>query len=345
MSKASPRLSDHAQGRRDILAIPPQLIKIRPDFNVRDWNDPENIAHVKQLMESIIQYGVRTPLVVSYESGTIWLVGGECRLRAVFQAIELGHEINTVPVYSEQSKGLSPEDQIALLDVDNFSKRFSPLERAALAARYFRRGFTAADIARRLVCEPAYVEQLLTLNSAPEHVKKHIAAKKIASSSVVNTLRHHDPETTTQIIEESVQLAEKQGKQRATPKVVREATQNITGIQQRHFTQQDGAYLLDALHRIAELAPEGEIATIARAALVRFGESEKEEGQAGRLSRPTISETNRPTMESQCARRAPRDRRPHTSLAVNALGLRAVRSVGAPTFDHETTPSRGEFPP
>jgi len=49
-------------GKRDSYPVDPRALKVDPTYNVRDMADPETIAHVRWLADSIKENGVKTPL-------------------------------------------------------------------------------------------------------------------------------------------------------------------------------------------------------------------------------------------------------------------------------------------
>ena len=87
--------------RKEYYTIDPRKLQIKSDWNSRDFSDPSNIAHVKDLAESIAENGVREPLKVYLENDIPYVTNGECRLRAVMLLIERGVDIKAVPVMAE----------------------------------------------------------------------------------------------------------------------------------------------------------------------------------------------------------------------------------------------------
>jgi hypothetical protein len=64
--------------------IDPRIIAVEDGHNPRDYNIPENRAHLDDLKASIRENGTISPLWVRYdaERRAAVLVDGECRLRA-----------------------------------------------------------------------------------------------------------------------------------------------------------------------------------------------------------------------------------------------------------------------
>ena len=93
------RLRDLKVSARDQLMIDPRIIVTDDGHNPRNYNLPENHAHLDALTVSIRENGTLVPLLVRYDAArrAAILVDGECRLRANLELIAEGVEIETVP--------------------------------------------------------------------------------------------------------------------------------------------------------------------------------------------------------------------------------------------------------
>jgi hypothetical protein len=91
MAKAG--LASLAEGRTDLFRMNPSKIEIREGWNSRDFDHPDNVAHVEALAASIREVGIKEPLAGYMEGEVFILTNGESRLRAVRKLLAEGVEI------------------------------------------------------------------------------------------------------------------------------------------------------------------------------------------------------------------------------------------------------------
>ena len=85
---------DGFQKRADLFHVDPAAIVV-----VDGWNDRTDFSGEDDLKQSIIEVGVKRPLLVKKtKDNTLELIDGERRLRATMRAREEGAAIQTVPV-------------------------------------------------------------------------------------------------------------------------------------------------------------------------------------------------------------------------------------------------------
>jgi len=208
-----------SSGRSDDYRINPFLIKIKPGFNARDFNSPENAAHIVSLAESIALRGVLKPLTVYLEQGELWLSDGECRLLATFYAIEkLGANIETVPVINEQ-RGLNDADRTADQHVHNSGKPFTPLELSEVVKRLLSFGWEPAKIATKTGITQVRQSQLLDLAAVPEDVKAMVSQGEVSAHMAVQTVKSHGTKA-KETLDKAVTKAKESGRKRALPRDV-----------------------------------------------------------------------------------------------------------------------------
>lgn len=211
-------LKDMGQ-RKEFYQIDPRLLKIKSDWNSRDFSDPANIAHIEDLAKSIAENGVREPLKVFLEGDIPYVTNGECRLRAVMSLIKRGVDIKAVPVLAEDK--LSNEaDRLFTQFISNSGKPFGPVENAKLFKRLLDMGWQQNDIAKRTGFSGGRVSQLLELLTLPVVLQKFITEGKASASMVLATFKKHNGDVALAVAELSgaVVEAEKQGRKRAMPK-------------------------------------------------------------------------------------------------------------------------------
>lgn len=198
--------------------IDPRNIVVEPGFNCRDFSAPDNIEHVAALKASIKRVGLREPLTVRLENDIVYLVGGECRLRAVLSIIEDGEEFASVPCQADPSSN-NTDDRLIEQPTRNGGKKFSQMEMAALAKRLVvGRGLEPEKLAEQWEMTPQNLRRLLDLNALPEAVKETVRAKEIAPSEAARIIAAEGPAAGAEIISRGVALAKYSGKKKATPK-------------------------------------------------------------------------------------------------------------------------------
>ncbi len=212
-------LASISEGRSDVHRVDPRQLHVKPSWNGRDFNDPENIAHVDELALSIAEIGVKDPLTVVWEDGKAWLVDGECRLRASLLAIERGAPLKTVPVRSEE-RGSNDADLLFSQIIRNKKKPFAQMELASVCKRLLDMGWQQNDIARKSGVTPARISQLLDLLTMPEPIKQMVTNGQVSASMAAKVVAEHNPQKAIELIQDAVAVAESEGRDRAMPKDV-----------------------------------------------------------------------------------------------------------------------------
>ena len=207
-----------AQGRTDLFHMDPRKIVIRHGWNSRDFELPENQAHVDQLAESIREVGVKEPLAGYHEEGEFILTNGESRLRAVLKLISEGHNVETVPVQPEPHHATEAEHVLSQI-IRNSGKPFTPIENARVFARLIGLGMTNRDIAAKVGMTPERVAQIAKLDSVTPTVREHIKKGEITSTLVqrIQSKAKDANEVEEQVVE-AIKTAQADGKKKATPK-------------------------------------------------------------------------------------------------------------------------------
>lgn len=212
-------LASISEGRSDIHKIDPRKLKVKPDWNGRDFNDPLNQAHVEQLAASIAEVGVKEPLTVYWEGGEAWLSDGECRLRATLLAISKGVEVKTVPCKTEDRFG-NDADKLFSQIIRNSGKPFSQMEQAKVYKRLVDMGWQQGDIAKKAGVSPARISQILDLLTMPEPIKAMVVNGSVSASMAVATLKEHNGAKAVQVLQDAVAVANSEGKEKALPRHV-----------------------------------------------------------------------------------------------------------------------------
>lgn len=182
---------DHeaVKGKRDSYPVDPRALKVDPAYNVRDMNDPETIAHIRWLADSIKESGVRVPLEVRLEGEDIYVVAGHCRHAATMLAISEGAEIATVPTIPEP-KGTNEIERVLNLVISNSGKPLTPLAIAEVVRRLMAFGWDTVKIAQRLGWKSAAtVDQYVTLLGATPDVQQMIRSGEVAASTAAKVVK------------------------------------------------------------------------------------------------------------------------------------------------------------
>jgi ParB-like chromosome segregation protein Spo0J len=182
------RLNELGHGRVEGPKLDPRIIIIRPGFNFRDTTSPTVRAHIDWLKTSIKQNGVQEPIRVEYDSDTVYLVNGECR---VIACKELWKEGVKVP-YKDGTNGppLVPAivvkgDEAEVLASSMIANGALPptqLEFGSAAKRLMALGwpvervaeYTPPHISGDKKKAARYVRDAVELHNAPLEVKKAV---------------------------------------------------------------------------------------------------------------------------------------------------------------------------
>lgn len=176
-------------GKRDSYPVDPRALKIDPAYNVRDMQDPETIAHVRWLADSIKENGVKVPLEVRLDGEDIFVVAGHCRHAGTMLAISEGAEIATVMVIPEP-KGTNEVERTLNLVTSNSGKALTPLAIAEVVRRLLAFGWTNEAIAKRLGWKSvATVDNAVTLLGASPDVKEMVRSGAVSASTASKVVK------------------------------------------------------------------------------------------------------------------------------------------------------------
>jgi ParB-like chromosome segregation protein Spo0J len=183
------RLKDLKTSVRDQVMIDPRIIIIDDGHNPRDYNLPENHAHLDALKRSIRENGTLVPLLVRFDSDrkAAVLVDGECRLRANLELIAEGVEIEAVPTV--QVSGGNESDRLLTAITANTGKPLSKWELGGAFQRLYRFGWDEDKIATKTGYRLTFITEAMELADAPEEVKRLLSAQAVTPSLALAELR------------------------------------------------------------------------------------------------------------------------------------------------------------
>jgi ParB family chromosome partitioning protein len=184
---------DHeaVKGKRDSYPVDPRALKIDPSYNVRDMADPETIAHVRWLADSIKENGVKVPMEVRLDpsDNSLYVVAGHCRHAGTMLAISEGADIATVMVIPEP-KGTNEVERTLNLVTSNSGLRLSPLATAEVVRRLLAFGWTNEAIAKRLGWKSvATVDNAVVLLGATPDVQAMVRSGAVSASTASKVVR------------------------------------------------------------------------------------------------------------------------------------------------------------
>lgn len=212
-------LASVSEGRGgDILKVNPKNINIKPGWNARDFNDPENIEAVNVIARSIAEIGFKAnkPLTVCWEDGKCWLLNGETRLRGALQAIANGVDLKTIPVLNTD-RFANEADRIFDQSLDNAGRPFKDLEQARNWKRLVDLGWQQGDIAKRAGISASRVSQILSLLTLPEPVKAMVTAGEVSAGLAVQTVNASaSPSAAEKTLKQGLEAAKAEGKSKVT---------------------------------------------------------------------------------------------------------------------------------
>lgn len=215
-------LKSLSAGTRDLFLFNPEIIQIDPKYNIEGRGfDPANDDLDNQLVESIRENGIQTPLTVRFLNEQVVMVRGHRRLAAVKLLIGAGVDIKTVPCMSE-ARGTSDADRDIDLLISNDSgangtKPISEIQRAAIFMRMVNHGWTDAQIAKKVACSEQTVRNQIAIHALPSAVKQMVEADEVSASEAVKVVRS-EGETAPAVLNEALEIAKAEGKTKVTAK-------------------------------------------------------------------------------------------------------------------------------
>ena len=185
-------MKDNGATSSDLWMVPVANLKMIEGFNVRQ-NTAEYRAHLTSITDMILENGFRKdkPLTgyVANEGGvqSVYITDGHTRLAGAIAAIARGASIEELPVVLVP-KGTNKEDLTVGLVVSNTGKPLSPFEVGLVCKRLVDYGWEEKTIAKRLGFSGKYVNDLLSLLSAPKAVRDLVIAGRVSATLAIEEL-------------------------------------------------------------------------------------------------------------------------------------------------------------
>jgi hypothetical protein len=192
-----------------IFKVDPRLIQEEDGFNLRDYSDPEVIAHIEGFAESYIEGRYVPPLVVrTSDAGDIYPIEGHCRRRGALLAIERGAELLFVDCVPFKGNDIE-RVEVMLRSAEGL--KLKPLEVSFGFLRLSRMGHSNAEIAKRMRKTASHVEQMLLLATANHDVHHLIREGRVSATAAIEAIREHR-ENAGDFLSGKVQEAASKGK-------------------------------------------------------------------------------------------------------------------------------------
>ncbi|PIY80153.1 MAG: chromosome partitioning protein ParB [Candidatus Pacebacteria bacterium CG_4_10_14_0_8_um_filter_42_14] len=129
---------------------------------------------VRELADSISQYGILEPLVVAHTPAGYQIIAGERRWRAARLA-----GLTEVPVIIKET---TPKEMLEMAIIENVQRTDLTAIERALAFQQLQRefGFSIADVAKRISKSGSYVSNTLKLLTLPDAIKDGLISGSIS---------------------------------------------------------------------------------------------------------------------------------------------------------------------
>ena len=201
-----------ASPNEKLLQLDPATIYEKPGWNVRLPDDPDNIAHIDALAESIFNVGVLQPLTVcdyNEAPGFGWmLTDGHCRLAAVRLAIQRGAPIKTIPARLEPKHSTDADHAFSVI-ARNTGKNLSQLELGVQALKMTKFGWSEQDIAAKSGYSLQHIRNVLALATAGDTVTKLVETGHVAPTLAVQAIAAEGAQA-GEVLTQAVEIAKEE---------------------------------------------------------------------------------------------------------------------------------------
>jgi ParB/RepB/Spo0J family partition protein len=210
---------------RDIYMLDPRLIKEKEGWNVRQGYGSDN-KKFNELKESIRESGLKIPLRIYLENGTPFVSDGHHRLKAITELIAENEDFPRIPCISEP-QNYSEEQRIFDLIICNDGQPLSMLESGIAFSRLIDRGYTQAEIAKKIGKSQGHVSNCVQLATAPKKIQEAIKAGEIKPNVALDVVRNCEDEVKAiEVVAQAIQTAKDNGGTKATGKDVKNTMAN-----------------------------------------------------------------------------------------------------------------------
>lgn len=206
--------------KTDIYRVDPRLLEEEDGFNLRDYDDPEVIEHIRGFADSYKSGRYVPPLLVRVaDDGRVLIVEGHCRRRGALLAISEGCELAYLNCVSYRG---NDADRVQVMLRSAEGLKLKPLAVAIGYLRLHRLGYEShVEIAEFVGKTASHVEQMLLLAQANKDVHKLVESGAVAASVAIEAVRKHR-EGAGAFLQEQLNAALKRGKGAVTKSALKE---------------------------------------------------------------------------------------------------------------------------
>lgn len=203
--------------KKDMFSVNPQAVLEEDGFNLRDYSDPDVIAHIEEFADAYAAGRYVPPIMVRVaDDEQIYVVEGHQRLRGAKLAIERGVDLKFLEAV--QFRGNDTERvEVMLRSAEGLALK--PLEIALGYLRLVRKGYEPKDIADKMSKSDTHVEQLLLLANANADVHALVRSKAVAAHVAIEVVRKHG-EKAGAVLKDQLAAQQAQGKTKVTMKSI-----------------------------------------------------------------------------------------------------------------------------
>lgn len=207
--------------KSEVLLIDPRTIDIEKGFNTRiEYGD------LDELMNSIIENGVKVPLRGYKKGERFVIVDGHRRLKATNKALEKGIDIKRVPFIVEKKKSL--EERIFDILLFNDGKTLTPLELGETYKKLVGYGYTSSEISKKIGKSSVHVNQMIDVACSSKAVKTLIKNGNISSTLVSEVRRKAaNKEEAEEIVKVVSEVKKEESKNGKTSKVTKKDVKDL----------------------------------------------------------------------------------------------------------------------
>ena len=238
----------------DLWKCPRANLRLIPDFNVRVKDDAYRDG-IRSLADSMKTSGFHPHKpIAGYaaqdgDDKVIYVTDGHRRLEAYDLARSEGAELDDFMPLVLVSKGSSLEDATYELMTTATGVRLTPYEKSVAIKRLSRYGHEAKDIAARLCCKPAEVEEYLLFSSMPKALQDMVASDKVSFDLALSTYKTKGSEAQSTLREASA--ARQQGAASSkTKKSTRVMPKDMPGASLKRALSKHAADMFTALQQV-----------------------------------------------------------------------------------------------
>lgn len=204
--------------QKNYVMMAPSALIVDEKKNIR-----EDYGNIEELMNSIVENGVRNPVkAYTDKDGKIYLREGFRRMRAVNLALKAGKKIERIPVILDERK-MSDEERTLEFLINNDGKPFTMLEQSEVIRQLLNFGLKVTEVVSRTGKARGYIENLILLANAPAKIREYIKSGKISAHAVIQIMQaiKGDEAKLIEEVEAAIKAAKDAGKEKATPKHVK----------------------------------------------------------------------------------------------------------------------------